>query len=125
MSETISIAEYHVQMAQIKKPHSKYGNVRCELDGLKFDSKAERDYFAALRMRELAGEVRSIAVHPFWDVSVNGVEICRVEMDFSFYDIREKRTRIIDVKGCDNPLSKIKRRLLRAVHGYDVEVVQA
>jgi hypothetical protein len=39
---------------------SKYGNVRCELDGITFDSKAEMRFYAALKQRVKAGEVSDL-----------------------------------------------------------------
>ena len=38
---------------------SKYNNKKVRLDGHVFDSKAEADYYSALKIRQAAGEITS------------------------------------------------------------------
>jgi hypothetical protein len=103
---------------------NKYGAVRCELDGYSFDSKRERDYYAGnLLIRLRAGEISELRVHPKFPIEINGVKVCDVEMDFAYRDIAEARYHVIDVKGHDNALSKLKRKLLEAFTRITVEIV--
>jgi len=107
------------------RKRSKYGAVRCELDGFKFDSKAERDYYARLKLREKAGEVGGVELQrPFPLLVGSGAVVGSYRADFAFWDHKEDRFRIIDVKGFDTPLSKWKRKHVRAQYGIEVEVVK-
>lgn len=124
MTERMSAAEY---LAIPKAPpRSKYGNIRTDLDGHTFDSKAEARYYAMLRLRELAGEVREIEHQvPFSLRGQNGEVVATYKADFVFWDCVEGRQRVIDVKGgrgTVTPLFKLKAKLLRATHGLSIEI---
>jgi len=46
---------------------SKYRNVKCERNGIKFDSLRERAYYDELQLRKKAGDVKVIKVKPkYW-----------------------------------------------------------
>jgi len=55
MTEHMSTADYLAMVNQPKK--SKYKNVRTEIDGINFDSKAEADYYSYLLVLQKSGEV--------------------------------------------------------------------
>lgn len=54
------------------KKRNKYGAKKCEYDGHKFDSMAERDHYIVLKMREKAGEISNLRVHPKFELTYNG-----------------------------------------------------
>lgn len=66
--------EFYAGLADAAKAHgagggdeargSKFGNVRCEEDGISFDSKAERDHYLELRLRQRAGEISDLRPSP-------------------------------------------------------------
>jgi Protein of unknown function (DUF1064) len=103
---------------------NKYGAVRCELDGYTFDSKRERDFYAGnLVLRLKAGEISELRVHPKFPIEINDIKVCDVEMDFVYRDVATARYHVIDVKGRDNALSKLKRRLFEAFTRMTVEII--
>ena len=53
-----------------KKPINKYNAKRVLLDGICFDSKAEANYYAALKLREKANEVTDIELQRWYDLIV-------------------------------------------------------
>lgn len=106
-----------------KKPH-KYKARALTMDGIRFDSTAEAQHYAELKIRERAGEITDIAVHPGFPIEFNGVFICRVVADFGYWDIKANVCRIEDVKGMDTALSKLKRKLVLACHGVAIELVR-
>jgi hypothetical protein len=65
-----------------KSKRSKYGAKRTLLDGILFDSKAEANFYAALKQREKAGEVTDIERQREYDLMVNGVLVARYRADF-------------------------------------------
>lgn len=108
-----------------KPKRSKYGAKRCELDGIKFDSQAERDFYANLKLREKAGEVGGVELQrPFPLLVASGIVVGSYRADFAFWDHKEDRFRVIDVKGFDTPLSKWKRKHVKAQYGFEVEIVK-
>jgi hypothetical protein len=121
-SERMSAAEVRAEMAKPKR--SKYGARKTVLDGIKFDSKAEANYYAALKQRETAGEVYEVDLQPPFALTVNGHLVATYRADFQFWDSIERRTRVVDVKGFDTPVSKLKRKMVKALYGVDVEIVK-
>ena len=103
---------------------SKYNAKRTELDGYKFDSLAEARHYSDLLVRKAAGEIHGdIEVHPVYPIVVNGHPVCRVELDFRYRDTAGKE-HVVDIKGRDLPMSKLKRKLLFAAHGVSVAVIR-
>lgn len=72
---------------------TKYGNVRCEFDGLKFDSKAEMARYGSLRLLQLTGHISALEVHPVIKLHAG----IKYVADFRY--IEQNRVVIEDVKG--------------------------
>lgn len=96
-----------------------------EIDGIRFASKLEGRYYANLKLLERAGEVCSVALQPPYVITVNGKLCATYRADFCFYDLKERRERVIDCKGVDTPVSKLKRKLVEAQYGITIELVRA
>lgn len=119
---TLTSAQYRETVKQPKK--SKYGNKRVEYDGHTFDSILERDYYIHLKLRERLGEVYEVEMQRPISLRVNGFVVGTLRVDFWFYDDVQKRTRVVDTKGFETDVSRIKRKLVKAIHGIDVEIVK-
>ncbi|AMC13333.1 DUF1064 domain-containing protein [Liberibacter crescens] len=104
---------------------TKYGSVRTTRDGTCFASKAEADYYGRLKMLEKSGEVSQVVLQPSYPVIINGIKVFTYRADFSFYDVHDQRFRVVDVKGYDTPISKLKRKCVKAMYDIDVEVVRS
>lgn len=121
---TLSKAEFRELIAKGKR-RNKYGAEKVKLDGITFDSKAEAHWYNILKLRERAGEVHGLKVHPkFILAEPEGQRKLTYSADFSFWDSREKRLRVIDVKGVETQAFKIKRKLMKALLGIEVEIVR-
>lgn len=119
--ERMTAAEFR---AEKPTKRNKYGAKKTTIDGITFDSKAESDYYALLKMREKAGEVSGVEMqHPFALVGPDGLLIATYRCDFAFWDLVEGRFRVIDVKGVETPVFKLKRKLMKSFLGINVEVV--
>ena len=101
---------------------NKYNAKRTSVDGYMFDSMREAHHYGDLKLMERAGELSGIEVHPVYPIEINGMRICAVEADFRF--VQRGTIRVQDVKGMDTALSKIKRKLVKAIHGVEIEVVK-
>lgn len=106
------------------KRSNKFGAKRTLLDGICFDSKAEASYYAALKIRERDGEVCDVELQRPYCLTVNGVLITTYRADFVFWDVAQRRRRVIDVKGVKTPAFRLKQKLMRACHGVEIEVVK-
>ena len=123
MTERMSAKEYQEAAAKPARGN-KYKAKRTLLDGICFDSKAEASYYAGLKLRQRAGEVEDVEMQRPYALIIEGQLICTYRADFVFWDVAERRRRVIDVKGIETPAFKIKRKLMKACHGLEVEVVK-
>lgn len=113
---------------------SKYGAVKTTVDGETFDSKAEARRWCDLVLLMKAGEIRPVAGRDTlrgqsYDLTVNGVKVCRYESDFEYEEARyitfpkfEKfwRRVVEDCKGMKTPVYRLKRKLMKAVHEIEI-----
>jgi len=106
-----------------KKPH-KYKAKPLMVDGIKFASSLEAKYFAELKLCERAGEITDIELQPKFSIDINGIHVCTVIADFRYREKKSGTIHTIDCKGMDMALSKLKRRLVRASFGVDIEIVK-
>lgn len=98
----------------------KYGAVRVELDGIKFDSKAEGRYYLQLKQRVAQGEVlvflRQVPFH-----LPGGV---RYVCDFQEFHA-DGSVHFIDVKGMQTPTFKAKKKMVESLYSpIEIELVK-
>lgn len=99
-----------------RKP-SKFGNVKTELKGLKFDSKREANRWTELRMEEVMGAVNNLQRQITYPLVVNGQHICDYRADFVY----ERNGLVVeDAKGFKTPEYRLKAKLMLALHGITV-----
>jgi hypothetical protein len=105
----------------------KYGNKKAEEDGYTFDSKAEWRRYRELRLMERAGEIRQLTVHPRYDLWVGDVKVCTYVADFFYADQRGPFSRAVieDVKGVRTAAYKLKKKLMLACLGIEVQEISA
>ena len=108
---------------------SKYGNRRVRLPGEQrsFDSKREAEAWLSLSILQKSGTVMNLRRQVIYPLEVNGVKICRYVADFVFqekytngFGDRDRRTVVADAKGYRTPEYKIKKALMKAIHGIDI-----
>ena len=84
------------------------------LDGIVFDSKAEMDRYAELVLLERAREITNLEIHPRFilqEFSQTKLRPIIYEADFQYYDVKEKKIIVEDVKGFETPIYKMKRKM--------------
>lgn len=106
---------------------NKYGAVKTVVDGITFDSKAEARRYQELKLLQRGGKIIALKVHPVYPIpngTLDGVDghICNVELDFEYF--RDDWV-FEDVKGQDNALSRLKRKLVEAFYFLKVDVISA
>lgn len=117
---TLSLQEYR-KLA--KKKRNKYGAIKTGVDGILFASKREAARYRFLKQRKAAGEITRLELQPSYDIMIDDKFICCVKLDFLYHDKMRGCTVVEDSKGMDNPVSRLKRKLVCAQYGIKVELV--
>ena len=106
-----------------RRSRPKYGNKKTVVDGIKFDSKWESQRYLYLKSLEKAGRIINLKLQPRFDLVVNGEKICAYIADFE-YDKENAHGAwehiIEDAKGVETPEFKLKKKLMKAVHGVEI-----
>ncbi len=102
---------------------TKYRAIKTELDGQVFDSKKEAFRHRELKMLERSGIITNLERQKEFDLTFNGVKLCKYRCDFSYLD-KDGREVIEDVKGMRSgaaySIFRLKAKLMIAVHGLRV-----
>lgn len=102
---------------------NKYRNVKTVVDGHTFASKAEARRYSELRLLEKAGEISGLELQPRYPIVVNGFKICTYVGDFRYFDRASKTLITEDCKGMRTPIYRLKKKLVRAMYGFDIREV--
>lgn len=116
----VSAQEFRDHVAD-KKPN-KYGAQQIVVDGVLFHSKGEARYWEILRLREKAGEIYGLERQKVYQIIMNGVKICKLIVDFAFYDKTDEQFHAQDWKGVVTPMFRLKAKLVKAQYGVEIEV---
>lgn len=100
-----------------KKIRHKFGAIACERDGLKFPSKLERSYFDRLKLMQRSGNILFFLRQIPFDIP-GGKYVCDYMVFYPSGDVE-----IIDVKGVDTPVSKLKRRAVMELYPVEIKLV--
>ena len=106
------------------KRGNKNKSVLTVVDGITFQSGAEARRYGQLSMLQRAGLISDLKAHPKFSIKVNDIDICSVLLDFSYVDTKTGKTIIEDVKGLDNSTSRLKRKLVEAIHSFKVVIIK-
>lgn len=109
-------------MGWIERPN-KYRNVPVTIDGVRFASKREANRYCELKLLLRAGAIRDLVTHPKYPLCVLGVTVATYVADFAYLDVRTGGRVTEDAKGVRTPVYRLKKRLMKAIHGIDVKEV--
>jgi len=119
--EKITSKEYQELKFQIG-PKMKYRNEKCEVDGEKFDSKKEMQYYLKLKQLLKAGEIVGLELQPKYDLLVNGTKCGFYKADFKVF-WKSGLIQVVDVKGMRTPVYQLKKKLIKAIYGITIKEV--
>ena len=112
----------------LEKPKRlKFGNKPVTVDGKKFDSGKQADYYGELKLRLKAGDIRWFTPEPLFILPGN----THFHPDFMFQEI-DGTVRVVDIKAIDAKTGKIitkgdgfaiRCRQLKEIYGLEVEIV--
>ena len=117
---------------------NKYKAVKTTIDGITFDSKREAKRYTELKILEKAGHITHLEFQPVYQITVNGVDICKYKADFRYFTVRaesnersynskgewqtptmtgDKEGQIVeDSKGFRTPIYRLKKKLVEALY---------
>ena len=101
----------------------KYGNKKVMIGGKKFDSKAEGARYVELRRLQEGGVITGLKCQEAFALPVNGVMICKYIADFVYFDCNGARI-VEDVKGVRTRDYIIKAKLMKAIHGIEIQEIR-
>jgi len=102
----------------------KYKNTPTLLDGVVFASKLEARRYGELRLLEWAGQISNLKTQVPFQLVVNGQLVATYTADFTYTDSQGKQ-HIEDAKGMLTPVYRLKKKLMRACYGIDIEEYRA
>lgn len=100
---------------------TKYGAIKTEVDGIRFASKREAARYRELKLLERAGAIVGLQLQPSYPLVINGMNCGRYVGDFAY--LENRRLVIEDSKGFRTPVYRLKRKLMKAIHGIDIREV--
>ncbi|MEK5065908.1 DUF1064 domain-containing protein [Cytobacillus sp. FSL R5-0596] len=108
---------------------TKYNARNTVIDGIKFDSKAEGQYYLYLQGKVDTGEIAGFSLQPSFILQEAfekaGKKFRKIEYlaDFEIVHLNGE-VEIIDVKGFETPDFKIKRKLFEKKYPYTLTLVK-
>lgn len=109
---------------------NKYHAVKTVIDGFTFDSKAEAQYYIALRVMNNAGEITDLQVHPRYELlhafTHNGKKIAGIYYEADFSYTQDGKQVVVDVKGFKTDVYRLKLKFLLSLYpDIDFQEVKA
>lgn len=124
------IADVRKEATAKPQARPKYRNKKTEIGGVKFDSKAEASRFIALKRMEEAGLITDLRRQVPFELApaVHLPGKCRMSPPLRYFAdfvyVQDDRQIVEDVKGFITEVYRIKRHLLKALHGIDIVEVK-
>ena len=98
----------------------KKGSRCCDQDVVYFASKKEKARYSALLWKQKTGEISDLSLQPRFDLIVEKQNCGFYKADFKYQNGREWIYEDTKSKGSDDGLSKLKRKLVKAIYGVEV-----
>lgn len=102
----------------LAKGRSKYGNEPTEVDGITFQSGREAKEYGRLKLLERRGVISELRLQQPFALVVAGVKVATYRADFTYFE--GGVFKVVDAKGYRTALYRLKRRLMKAIHGIDI-----
>lgn len=100
--------------------YRKYNNKKCEVDGIKFDSKREAERYLELKIMERAGAITALVLQPKYELTPkfkkNGKTYRAMYYIADFEYIENEQKVAEDLKGFKTDVYKIKSKLFEYLY---------
>ena len=103
---------------------TKYNNKKVTVDGHKFDSQKEAYRYQSLKIMEKNGLISDLKLQVSFELApsviINGRKKPAMKYKADFVYMHKGQSIVEDVKGVLTAVYKIKRHLMKSVHGIDI-----
>ena len=101
---------------------NKYKNIKIEIDGIIFDSKAEAKRYKHLKKLEDAGDITHLKLQPRFDFKIDNKLMFFYKADFKY--CRDDGTYIVeDVKGVRTPIFNLKKKIIEQIYKIEITLI--
>jgi len=113
---------------------AKFRNIKCQVDGIDFDSKKEARRYGELLLIKSAGVITELKLQPRYPLYC-GLEPIKIRnkhgqprqtfylADFEYEIAASGELVVEDVKGFDTPVSRLKRAIMEAHYQIRVKII--
>jgi hypothetical protein len=112
-----------------KEKPSKYKNRRATriIDGkeVKFHSEMEARRYDQLALMQHQRAIDSLRLQHRFALDMNNEFITTYVADFSYFDAERQRFVVEDVKGVKTEVYRLKKKMMKAQYGIDIQEVKA
>jgi hypothetical protein len=126
LPRTLSVAEYNA----LNRRPSKMGNKRTMEDNIDFASRLEAQTYLDLKIRQNAGEITGLEMQVRYPLFAGDKPVLYASgrhaeyvADFVYFDLKLAQTKIIDAKGRQTDIYKLKRAIMRTM-GFEIEEIR-
>lgn len=118
------------EIAEEENPEkkSKYSSAKTDIDGIRFDSKKEAEFYAELKLREKAGEITHLRLQPRYLLQEafrhEGKQYREMEYVADFEYIENGITVVVDVKGFKTAVYMLKKKLFLYKYGSKIKFIE-
>lgn len=99
----------------------KYKNDITYIDGIRFASQKEARHYIYLKSLQQQGSIRNLQLQTVLPFQINDKTIFRYKPDFEYDDASGHH--IVDVKGMQTPVFRLKKKLIEAQYQCTIEIV--
>lgn len=106
----------------------KYGNKKTEVDGIKFDSKAEANRYEKLKALEKSGVIKGLELQKTYKLCKgrwNNGKPFSISYKADFVYSLDGDIIVEDVKGFRTEAYQLKKKLMKAVYGIEITEINA
>lgn len=127
--QTIGIGKPILDVIPIKVQKNKYKNKKVEYDGIKFDSKMERDFYIHLKKLQANGLVYEffmqknyVLIDAYTRSDGTKVRASYYKADFEVH-YSDNRIEVIDIKGMLTDVFKLKQKIFETRYPFELKLI--
>lgn len=111
------------------RKRSKYYSKKVIIDGIKFDSKREGEYYQKLKILLKQGLIKDLELQKEYLLQdkfvINGKTRRKItyRADFSYVSTEDDKLHVVDVKGFRTELYKLKKKLFEYKYNIEIEEI--
>jgi hypothetical protein len=112
----------------INAKQNKYHNEKIVYNGIKFDSKREKNFYIKLKLLESYNMITELKrqvkyeIQPSYEINGKKVRAITYIADFTYKDKKGKK-HIVDVKGMKTEVYKLKKKIFEYRYNLEIEEV--